>query len=140
MACQALDADIMDREIDLSNLGTVLTMILALLSKLGPPFKTTISANVLKEALNGTATVRPLLIGTSVSGKVEKQCAHFFGVTIDEQQAESGIVIRVTSSAQSRFKLLYFEHDANGGYGLAMRVKICCSTSIASTLPPSFTR
>ncbi|CAL5350177.1 hypothetical protein CsSME_00037311 [Camellia sinensis var. sinensis] len=118
---EALEAEGMDMEIDLSNLGTVNTMFAALFSKLGVPIKTTISANVLEEALNGTVTVRPLPIGTSVSGKVEKQCAHFFGVTISEEQAEAGIVIRVTSAAQSKFKLLYFEHDANGGYGLALQ-------------------
>ncbi|KAJ4909759.1 Chaperone protein dnaJ 15 [Raphanus sativus] len=60
-------------------------------------------------------------IGTSVTGKVEKQCAQFFGVTISEQQAESGVVVRVTSSAQSKFKLLYFEQDSSGGYGLALQ-------------------
>ncbi|EXB77522.1 Chaperone protein dnaJ 15 [Morus notabilis] len=119
---EALDAEGMDMEIDLSNLGTVNTMFAALFSKLGVPIKTTISANVLEEALNGTVTVRPLPIGASVSGKVEKQCAHFFGVTINEQQAEAGIVVRVTSTAQSKFKLLYFEHDVNGGYGLALQV------------------
>ncbi|OAY47269.1 chaperone protein dnaJ 15 isoform X1 [Manihot esculenta] len=118
---EALDAENMDMEIDLSNLGTVNTVFAALFSKLGVPIKTTISANVLEEALNGTVTVRPLPIGTSVSGKVDKQCAHFFGVTINEQQAESGIVVRVTSTAQSKFKLLYFEQDANGGYGLALQ-------------------
>ncbi|KAI8031566.1 Chaperone protein dnaJ 15 [Camellia lanceoleosa] len=80
----ALDTDGMDMEIDLSNLGTVNTMFAALFSKLGVPIKTTISANVLEEALSGTVTVRPLPIGTSVSGKVEKQCAHFFGVTISD--------------------------------------------------------
>lgn len=37
--------------------------------------------------------------------QVEKQCAHFFGVTINEQQAEAGIVVRVTSAAQSKFKV-----------------------------------
>ncbi|KAI4386478.1 hypothetical protein MLD38_004409 [Melastoma candidum] len=118
---EALDADGMDMEIDLSNLGTVNTMFAALFSKLGVPIKTTISANVLEEAMNGTVTVRPLPIGTSVSGKVDKQCAHFFGVTINDQQAEAGIVVRVISSSQSKFKLLYFEHDANGGYGLALQ-------------------
>lgn len=118
---EALDAEGMDMEIDLSNLGTVNTMFAALFSKLGVPIKTTISANVLEEALNGTVTVRPLPIGTSVSGKVEKQSAHFFGVTISDEQAASGIVIRVTSAAQSKFKLLYFEHDINGGYGLALQ-------------------
>ncbi|KAH1242182.1 Chaperone protein dnaJ 15 [Glycine max] len=50
----ALDADSMDMEIDLSNLGTVNTMFTALFSKMGVPIKTTISANVLEEALNGT--------------------------------------------------------------------------------------
>lgn len=119
---EALDNDNMDMEVDLSNLGTVNTMFAALFSKLGVPIKTTISANVLEEALNGTVTVRPLPVGTSVSGKVEKQCAHFFGVTINEHQAEAGVVVRVTSAAQSKFKLLYFEQDTNGGYGLALQV------------------
>ncbi|PIA33344.1 hypothetical protein AQUCO_04100039v1, partial [Aquilegia coerulea] len=118
---EALESDGMDMEIDLSNLGTVNTMFAALFSKLGVPIKTTISANVLEDALNGTVTVRPLPIGTSVSGKVEKQCAHFFGVTILEEQAQAGIVVRVTSAAQSKFKLLYFEQDANGGYGLGLQ-------------------
>ncbi|CAH8312225.1 unnamed protein product [Eruca vesicaria subsp. sativa] len=118
---EALDAEGMEMEIDLSNLGTVNTMFAALFSKLGVPIKTTVSANVLEEAMNGTVTVRPLPIGTSVSGKVEKQCAHFFGVTISEQQAESGVVVRVTSTAQSKFKLLYFEQDSSGGYGLALQ-------------------
>nr|XP_043623757.1 chaperone protein dnaJ 15-like [Erigeron canadensis] len=118
---EALDADGLDMEIDLSNLGTVNTMFAALFSKLGVPIKTTISANVLEEALNGTVTVRPLPIGASVSGKVEKQCAHFFGVTISEEQAQSGIVVRVTSAAQSKFKLLYFEQDNGGGYSLALQ-------------------
>ncbi|EPS60398.1 hypothetical protein M569_14405, partial [Genlisea aurea] len=118
---EALDAEGFDMEVDLSNLGTVNTMFAALFSKLGLPIKTTISANVLEEALNGTLTVRPLPLGTSVSGKVEKQAAHFYSVTIDEEQAGSGIVVRVTSASQSKFKLLYFEEDANEGYGLALQ-------------------
>ncbi|KAI3453048.1 hypothetical protein Pfo_009711 [Paulownia fortunei] len=118
---EALDAEGVDMEIDLSNLGTVNTMFAALFSKLGVPIKTTISASVLEEALNGTVTVRPLPIGTSISGKVEKQCAHFFGVSINDEQAEAGIVVRVNSAAQSKFKLLYFEQDGNGGYGLALQ-------------------
>ncbi|KZV48373.1 chaperone protein dnaJ 15-like [Dorcoceras hygrometricum] len=118
---EALEAEGMDMEIDLSNLGTVNTMFAALFSKLGVPIKTTISANVLEEALSGNVTVKPLPIGTSVSGKVEKQCAHYFSVTISDEQAEAGVVVRVTSAAQSKFKLLYFEQDANGGYGLALQ-------------------
>ncbi|KAH0467244.1 hypothetical protein IEQ34_004482 [Dendrobium chrysotoxum] len=118
---EALEHDAMDMEIDLSNLGTVNTMFAALFSKLGVPIKTSVSATVLEDALNGTVTIRPLPLGTSFSGKVDKQSAQFFGVTIDEQQAQSGIVIRVSSSAQSKFKLLYFEQETNGGYGLALQ-------------------
>eukprot|EP00262_Sarcandra_glabra_P006792 TRINITY_DN19351_c0_g1_i1.p1 TRINITY_DN19351_c0_g1~~TRINITY_DN19351_c0_g1_i1.p1 ORF type:complete len:412 (+),score=88.26 TRINITY_DN19351_c0_g1_i1:256-1491(+) len=118
---EALESEGMDMEIDLSNLGTVNTMFAALFSKLGVPIKTTISATVLEDALGGTVTVRPLPLGSTVSGKVEKQCAHFFGVTINEQQAGAGIVVRVTSAAQSKFKLLYFEQEAHGGYGLALQ-------------------
>jgi hypothetical protein len=118
---QALENEGMDMEIDLSNLGTVNTMFAALFSKLGVPIKTTISPTVLEEAMNGIVTVRPLPVGTSATGKVDKQCAHFFGVTISEEQAHSGIVVRVTSPAQSKFKLLYFEQEVNGGYGLALQ-------------------
>ncbi|TVU33814.1 hypothetical protein EJB05_15623, partial [Eragrostis curvula] len=118
---EALENEGMDMEIDLSNLGTVNTMFAALFSKLGVPIKTTISPTVLEEAMNGTVTVRPLPVGTSATGKVDKQCAHFFGVTISDEQAHSGIVVRVTSAAQSKFKLLYFEQEVNGGYGLALQ-------------------
>lgn len=112
----------MDMEIDLSNLSTVNSMFAALFSKLGVPIKTTVSATVLEEALNGTVTVRPLPLETSFSGKVEKQNAHFFGVTINDEQAQAGLVVRVTSASHSKFKLLYFEQEAAGGYGLALQV------------------
>jgi hypothetical protein len=46
-----------------------------------------------------------VLLLISMLLQVEKQCAHFFGVTINEQQAEAGIVVRVTSNAQSKFKV-----------------------------------
>uniref|UniRef100_A0A0D6QXC8 J domain-containing protein n=1 Tax=Araucaria cunninghamii TaxID=56994 RepID=A0A0D6QXC8_ARACU len=118
---EALECEGMDMEVDLSNLGTVNTMFAALFSKLGVPIKTTISANVLEDALNGTVTIRPLPLGRPTTDKVEKQGAHFYGVTITDQQAEAGIVVRVTSPAQSKFKLLYFEQEANGGYGLAIQ-------------------
>lgn len=39
-------------------------------SKLGVPIKTTISATVLEEALNGTVTIRPLPLGRPVNDKV----------------------------------------------------------------------
>ncbi|RVW48546.1 Chaperone protein dnaJ 15 [Vitis vinifera] len=97
---QALDSDSMDMEIDLSNLGTVNTMFAALFSKLGVPIKTTVSANVLEEAL--------MELSQSDHFQLEHQSVerclpglHPFGFLL--------------------FKLLYFEQDANGGYGLALQ-------------------
>lgn len=110
-----------DMELDLSNLGTVNTVFAALFSKLGVPIKTTISASVLEEAINGTVTIRPLPLGRSVHDRVEKQGAHFFGITISDAQAESGIVVRVTSTAQSKFKLLYFDQEDTGGLELSLQ-------------------
>ena len=48
-------------------------------------------------------------------------CSFFNGVTISEEQARSGIVVRVNSAAQSEFKLLFFEQEFDGGYGLALQ-------------------
>lgn len=39
-------------------------------SKLGVPIKTTVSATVLEEALNGMVTVRPLSLGQPITKKV----------------------------------------------------------------------
>ncbi|GJS95622.1 hypothetical protein Tco_0802590, partial [Tanacetum coccineum] len=55
--------------------------------------------------------------GIKNGDKVEKQCAHFFGVTISDEQAQSRIFVRVTSAAQSKFK-----QDSGGGYSIALQV------------------
>lgn len=121
-----------DMELDLSNLGTVNTMFAALFSKLGVPIKTTISAMVLEEAINGTVTIRPLPLGRSVHDRVEKQGAHFYGVCISDAQAEAGIVVRVTSTAQSKFKLLYFDQEETGGLELSLQEDSVKTGSITS--------
>ncbi|BAF11543.1 Os03g0262500, partial [Oryza sativa Japonica Group] len=77
--------------------------------------------NVLEEAISGTDTLRSLPVGSSAPGKADKKCALFYGVTISEEQARSGIVVRVNSAAQSEFKLLFFEQEFDGGYGLALQ-------------------
>ncbi|KAH7426840.1 hypothetical protein KP509_10G019600 [Ceratopteris richardii] len=121
-----------DMELDLSNLGTVNTMFAALFSKLGVPIKTTISANVLEEAINGTVTIRPLPLGRAFHDKVEKQGAHFYGVSISESQAEAGIVVRVVSTAQSKFKLLYFEQEETGSLELCLQEDSTKSGNVTS--------
>ncbi|KAG2707410.1 hypothetical protein I3760_05G147300 [Carya illinoinensis] len=96
-------------------------MFAALFSKLGVPIKTTVSATVLEEALNGVITLRPLPLGQPISKKVEKQSAHFYAVTITEEEARAGFVCRVQSSDKSKFKLLYFDQEENGGLSLALQ-------------------
>ncbi|XP_057820599.2 chaperone protein dnaJ 16 [Cryptomeria japonica] len=118
---EAIESENQELELDLSSLGAVNTMFAALFSKLGVPIKTTVSATILEEALTGTVTIRPLTLGQPVHRRVEKQCAHFYSVTITETEAEAGLVIRVTSSDKSKFKLLYFEQEENGGLSLALQ-------------------
>ncbi|KAH9773509.1 hypothetical protein WN944_020389 [Citrus x changshan-huyou] len=118
---EAVESESQELELDLSSLGAVNTMFAALFSKLGVPIKTTVSATVLEEALNGMVTVRPLLLDQHITRKVEKQCAHFYSVTITEEEARAGFVCRVQSSDKSKFKLLYFDREGTGGLSLALQ-------------------
>ncbi|KAK8526497.1 hypothetical protein V6N12_020967 [Hibiscus sabdariffa] len=118
---EAVEADNQELELDLSSLGAVNTMFAALFTKLGVPIKTTVSATVLEEALNGAVNIQPLLLGQPVSRKVEKQCAHFYSVKITEEEAMNGFVCRVQSPDKSKFKLLYFDLEENGGLSLALQ-------------------
>ncbi|XP_062233203.1 chaperone protein dnaJ 16-like [Phragmites australis] len=118
---EAIESDSQELELDLSSLNTVNTMFAALFSKLGVPIKTTVSATVLEEALNGSVMVSQLQLGNSVQRKVEKQSAHFYSVDITEKQAKMGLVCRVHSTDKSKFKLLYFELEENGGLSLALQ-------------------
>ncbi|KQK01985.1 chaperone protein dnaJ 16 [Brachypodium distachyon] len=118
---EAIEADSHELELDLSSLNTVNTMFAALFSKLGVPIKTTVSATVLEEALNGSIEISQLHLGKSQCRKVEKQSAHFYSVDITDEEARLGLVCRVRSTAKSKFKLLYFEPEENGGLSLALQ-------------------
>ncbi|XP_040381461.1 chaperone protein dnaJ 16 isoform X2 [Oryza brachyantha] len=67
---EAIEADSQELELDLSSLNTVNTVFAALFSKLGVPIKTTVSATVLEEALNGSVMVSQLQLGNSVHRKL----------------------------------------------------------------------
>ncbi|KAD2393784.1 hypothetical protein E3N88_40761 [Mikania micrantha] len=110
-----------DLELDLSSLGAMSTMVAAFFSKLGLPIKTLVSSTVLEEAINGNVLASPLALGKPVSRKVEKQSAHFYSVRITDMEAKAGIVCRVQSPEKSKFKLLYFDPDENGGLNLALQ-------------------
>ncbi|GAB2214190.1 hypothetical protein Droror1_Dr00018530 [Drosera rotundifolia] len=118
---QAVESESQELELDLSNLGTVNTMFAAIFSKLGVPIKTTVATTILEEALSGTIITHPLRLGEPLSKKVEKQCANFYSVSITEEEARGGLVCRVQSSDRSKFKLLYFDREENGGLSLALQ-------------------
>jgi len=120
---EAIEVDSQELELDLSSLNTVNTVFAALFSKLGVPIKTTVSATVLEEALNGSVEISQLQLGKSVCRKVEKQTAHFYSVDITDKEAKMGLVCRVHSTAKSKFKLLYFEPEDNGGLSLALQAE-----------------
>ncbi|CAN0925655.1 Chaperone protein dnaJ 16 [Linum grandiflorum] len=102
----AVEAENQDLELDLSSLGTINTMFAALFSKLGVPIKTTVSANVLEEALNGAVSVCPLELGHPISQKVEKQSARFYSVKILEEEARAGFVCRVQSTKKKQVQVI----------------------------------
>ncbi|GJX59937.1 chaperone protein DnaJ 16 [Tanacetum coccineum] len=85
----AVASENQDLELDLSSLSAMNTI------KLGVPIKTTVSTTVLEEAFNGTVTIQPITLGQPI---VEKQCAHFYSVTITEKEAQAGLVCHVQSS------------------------------------------
>ncbi|XP_063943922.1 chaperone protein dnaJ 16 isoform X2 [Daucus carota subsp. sativus] len=124
---EAVESGNQEVELDLSSLGTVNTMFAAIFSKLGVPIKTTVSANVLEEALNGMVPIRPLLLGQPVSGKVDKQSAHFYSVSVTEYEATAGLVCRVQSADKSNFKLLYFDQEGSSGLSLSLQAN-CVKT------------
>ncbi|GMP82942.1 hypothetical protein CsSME_00037037 [Camellia sinensis var. sinensis] len=101
---KAVESESQDLELDLSSLGAVNTMFAALFSKLGVPIKTAVSATVLEEALNGAVLIHPLPLEQPVRRKVDKQCAHFYSVSITEAEARSGFVCQVQSSDKNKFK------------------------------------
>ncbi|KAJ8761017.1 hypothetical protein K2173_022055 [Erythroxylum novogranatense] len=117
----AVESENQELELDLSSLGALNTMFAALFSKLGVPIKTTVSATVLEEALNGTVSIHQLPLGHAIFRKVEKQCAHFYSVTITEEEARAGLVCWVQSPERSKFKLLYFDQEENGGLNLSLQ-------------------
>uniref|UniRef100_A0A6N2K3C8 J domain-containing protein n=1 Tax=Salix viminalis TaxID=40686 RepID=A0A6N2K3C8_SALVM len=101
---EAVESESQELELDLSSLGA-----------------TVVSATVLEEALNCVVDIRPLPLGVPICRKVEKQCAHFYSVTITEEEARDGFVCRVQSSDKSKFKLLYFDQEESGGLNLALQ-------------------
>ncbi|GAQ85222.1 hypothetical protein KFL_002250020 [Klebsormidium nitens] len=114
-----VDMEAMEMELDLSSLGTVNTMFAALFSKLGVPIKTAVAPSILEAALSGQLPAVTLPWGVPIQAKVEKQHANYYKLVVTQEHSDAGVVVRVTSHAQSKFKLLLFDPDPQvGGYNL----------------------
>ncbi|EQC41230.1 hypothetical protein SDRG_01205 [Saprolegnia diclina VS20] len=99
--------------IDVNEMNSLGRMLGALCSKMGIPLPTQISANVLAaahDAVKGIGIVKDLAMGLEASGRVEKQEAHFFRLTIGDVPP-TGIVISCRAAPKSKFKLILFDSD-----------------------------
>lgn len=110
--------------VNVEDLGTVGRLFGALVSKAGIPVPTEITQKVLTAAMHigSGAThvpgfeipkVETLLWGQTVSGTVDRQCAHFFRITITEQDLQSGVIISCTSTGNDKFKVVFFDNQGH---------------------------
>uniref|UniRef100_A0A0N4ZPL6 J domain-containing protein n=1 Tax=Parastrongyloides trichosuri TaxID=131310 RepID=A0A0N4ZPL6_PARTI len=104
--------------VDLSNdIGAVGRVFGALFSKLGVPIPTTVPAKILGQAKeiccgeSGSPVVTLLEPGKLIDGSVNKQEGNFYKFTVTEADQKQGIIIRVTSTSMSKFKLIIFDKD-----------------------------
>jgi len=110
--------------VNVEDLGTVGRLFGALVSKAGIPVPTEITQKVLTAAMHiGSGVthvpgfelpkVETLLWGQSVSGTVDRQCAHFFRITITEEDLANGVMVSCTSSGNDKFKVVFFDNEGH---------------------------
>lgn len=110
--------------VNVEDLGTVGRLFGALVSKAGIPVPTEITQKVLTAAMHiGSGVthvpgfelpkVETLLWGQTVSGTVDRQCAHFFRITITEADLSNGIIISCTSAGNDKFKVVFFDNQGH---------------------------
>ena len=98
--------------VNVEDIGTVGRLFGALVSKAGIPVPTEISQKVLTAAMHigkgnthvpgfEVPKVETLLWGQTVSGTVDRQAAHFFRITITEQDLSNGVIIACSSTGTS---------------------------------------
>lgn len=115
-----------ENSVDVDSLGGIGRIFGAVFSRFGHiPFPTQVSQEVLvrakdiceSEALSGSGApddrLMDLVWGWEFEGRVDRQTAAFFRMTVDERQAKNGVVVSCRSSNKGKFKLLVFDHQGN---------------------------
>lgn len=110
--------------LDVKTLGGIGRMFGAVISRLGVPLQTTVSDDTLMTAKeicqNGTLVgggscldrrVEDLVWGWSMDGRVDRQVAKFYRITIDQHHVDNGFIV-FCRSLSGKFKLIIF--DAEG--------------------------
>lgn len=110
--------------VNVEDLGTVGRLFGALVSKAGIPVPTEITQKVLTAAMHiGSGVthvpgfelpkVETLLWGQTVSGTVERQCAHFFRITVTDADLANGVIISTSSTGNDKFKVVFFDNQGH---------------------------
>jgi len=110
--------------VNVEDIGTVGRLFGALVSKAGIPVPTEISQKVLTAAMHigkgnthvpgfEVPKVETLLWGQTVSGTVDRQAAHFFRITITEQDLSNGVIIACSSTGNDKFKVVFFDTEGH---------------------------
>jgi hypothetical protein len=115
-----------ENTLDVESLGGIGRIFGAVFSRFGHiPFPTQVSQEVLarakdiseSEALIGSGApddrLMDLVWGWEFEGKVDRQTAAFFRMTVDERQAKNGVVVSCRSSNKGKFKLLVFDRHGS---------------------------
>ena len=108
--------------LNVEELGTMGRLFGALISKAGIPLPTEITTKVLSSAQHlskGSTDVPGLEIpkvtqleyGQEVSGTVERQSAHFYKISVSEEDLKKGVVIHCFSNGGDKFKVVFFDKD-----------------------------
>jgi hypothetical protein len=57
--------------------------------------------------------VENLIWGQAISGTVERQNAHFYRITVTEEDLKTGVIISCVSNGNDKFKVVFFDNDGN---------------------------
>jgi len=110
--------------VNVEGLGTMGRIFGALISKAGIPVPTEITQKVLTAALHlgsGTTEVQGFDLpsathlewGQEVGGSVERQAAHFYRITVTEEDLQQGVIISCRSSGKDKFKIVFFDSSGH---------------------------
>ena len=114
--------DILDTEIDISEVGFANTLVASMISSLGVNIKTAVPMKVLESVRSGKVAIARVDVGCKLSESVKKGEIRMFRCALSEDDVRRGVVVSVTSPGGDKFKLLKFDGDREvGGLELSLQ-------------------